>query len=116
MKENELRVGNFVNPSSPIKINYHDIEISDVLNPIQLTEEWVLKFGFELYGESGNDKYFTKNGFNIAILDEQYYFTGVIDGKKINYVHQLQNLYFALTEEEIDYLQEKLYKKNRAVF
>lgn len=115
MKATEFRIGNYyfdgVSISKVFVIDagginpfegqfYKQYEENSATIPID--KEWLLKFGFELYNESDNDKYFTKNGFNIAILDEEYYFTGVTDGKKINHVHQLQNLYYTLTGHEID--------------
>ena len=68
------------------------------LEPIPLTEEWLLRLGFE----STNTYYFSKcnlhlqgdiRGFHLVISR--------IDGIKVKYVHQLQNLYFALTGEEL---------------
>ena len=77
----------------------------DDFTPIPLTEEWLIKFGFEkhhLYSEQYNkDNYsivFCKDNcidFWIADCDD----CGV--AVKIPFVHQLQNLYFALTGEEL---------------
>lgn len=73
----------------------------DYINPIPLTEEWLLKFGFHYT----NDEWivlFWVNGRVIFAIE----YTGkiFIEAKTrvhIKYVHQLQNLYFALTEEEL---------------
>jgi len=79
-------------------------------NPIPLTEEWLVKFGFVFKGmgisgavcirHSGhwyknNNPYFagTKKPFDIFLQYGQ--------GVDIGYIHQLQNLYFALTNEEL---------------
>lgn len=92
--------------------------------PIPLTEEWLVNFGFEnkgvfvnkliISGSSSGDMdgailfqsksanvYFINRVFHYEISrsDDDYgdhYYT-----KKIEYVHQLQNLYFALTGEEL---------------
>ena len=77
-------------------------------DPIKLDEEWLSKFGF---AESK-----VKNAFELQVLDDlaKMFFNNdngyfeLIVGKcicvcpaKIKYVHQLQNLYFALTGEDL---------------
>src|SRR5690606_38180140 len=96
-----------------------DNELEDLIldyqaiKPIPLTEEWLLKFGF-----SRSDKGSVSAQFNLGINPvtndnmiqliwlKNLMTTGYsLDGFpfytnghfKINYVHQLQNLYFALT-------------------
>jgi hypothetical protein len=75
--------------------------------PIPLTEEWLVKFGFEYEGGMGfksphntsNWHFSIRNGFIPSI-----WVSGTIlsDGYKgCKYVHQLQNLYFELTQEEL---------------
>lgn len=74
---------------------------------IPLTEEWLLNFGFdEVYSSWYRIRYdHTCNfiGFDISKTDDKsmeglrYYENYV----KIKYVHQLQNLFFALTGEEL---------------
>ena len=67
--------------------------------PIPLTEEWLLKFGFKSksygYGDSEwkqwNNGKITLNGFRETL-----------SGVDCEYIHQLQNLYFALTGEELE--------------
>ena len=117
MKANELRIGNyvifnnFIQPEKTVIVdgkfllpfNKTDLEINNYYQPIPLTEEWLLKFGFEKHFEDFEKKivgfYLTYN-FNDGIslngkyMDEPIY----IDGE---YVHQLQNLYFALTGEDL---------------
>ena len=78
--------------------------------PIPLTEEWLLKFGFERVTptENGYDNdyaYELKNFGRIALengvlIPDQYYF---LDGLDFNlkHVHELQNLYYALTKKEL---------------
>ena len=75
--------------------------------PIPITEELLLKFDFEieefsdftLYSLSINDKYDTK----ISYFNETKEFDLGIDIplNHIKYVHQLKNLYFALTGKEL---------------
>ena len=78
------------------------------LKPIPLTEEWLLKFGF------GVDNDYDNTFFNNVALEQAVItysttyrlFTLETDGGdeiqiKCEYVHSLQNLYFALTNEEL---------------
>lgn len=83
------------------------------LKPIQLTKEWLVKFGFE-YDEGeiqqGNNLFLQCNArINIVYADGDKNCVSIYqDGKLIDlahgivkYVHQLQNLYFALTGKEL---------------
>ena len=66
---------------------------------IQLTEEWLFKLGFI------NDKVleFYRNDFTDSTIIIDYNFICLLGYShvKLNYVHQLQNLYFALTQREL---------------
>ena len=92
----------------------------DHISPIPLTDEWLLKFGFFLKEEIYNEHFFkgalfqdrNSDEFVIHHGDEYHYIRDIsssaFDGSteyrttKIQYVHQLQNLYFALTGEELE--------------
>jgi hypothetical protein len=69
---------------------------------IELTEDWLLKFGF-----TKNETYsFIKiySGLELMNISEKYFranLRGVSIRKEIKYVHQLQNLHLALTGEEL---------------
>ena len=67
------------------------------IEPIPLTEEWLLKFGFE----KTSLHYLKKDG--IIIQSEDNYFECFLGSivVKLQWLHQLQNLYFALTGEEL---------------
>jgi hypothetical protein len=77
----------------------------DLLFGIPLTEDWLLKFGFDLinneYHQSRNHElklYWTVNKNKmIPEFNEKRFVTGY----DFKYVHQLQNLYFILTGEEL---------------
>ncbi|MCT3943873.1 hypothetical protein HZQ28_01105 [Elizabethkingia anophelis] len=77
--------------------------VTDLVNcePIPLTEEWLLKFGFKLKSDADGE-YYENCGVNILILrsDDIHFFFGNPNTKD-KYVHQLQNLYFALTQKEL---------------
>jgi hypothetical protein len=91
-----------------VQPNVFEVRSSD-LSPIPLTKEWLLKFGFEKRITVGHSvQYFIgKNPithdwlFDILWLDgysAPFYRNGF---HKIQYVHQLQNLYYDLTGEEL---------------
>lgn len=119
MKANELRIGNYTdwNGSDRIVQSIDEWEIGEdtvlgryyfpiiEVNGIPLTEEWLLKFGFEW---RNTERDYFKEPYSIALFN-----SGIIsfyheDGEscvelndELKYVHQLQNLYFALTGEEL---------------
>lgn len=131
MKANELRVSNFVGYNSDIirimSVKEHgyisgvllspdmtademedwirfgirkDFSLEyDIISPIPLTEEWLLKFGFNQFptGNFWDREDFWACYFNrdkTALLFDYLEWS-------VKYVHQLQNLYFALTGMEL---------------
>lgn len=129
IKENELRVGNYIADYEE-KENYFKIEqirinsIGDyvavyrlgsiccqvnLLEPIPLTEEILLKCGFEnevddIDGKMYNIYFVTNTEYLIEYFykEKEYIFTDDMGLKiYINSIHQLQNLYYALTNEEL---------------
>lgn len=73
--------------------------------PIPLTEEWLLKFGFEKRGVNRTRWTFWK----IDLVEDEkgiYSFDESRIYIDIKYVHQLQNIYFALTGEELTFKSE----------
>jgi len=125
MTANDIRIGNYhyyhiVDPLDEMgeyddvcQIDPDDFRILTQFDcpeykPIPLTEEWLLKFGFE------------EDNYNYVMGVHQQIFSGLMefdfnerlncwefsigscnDLTRIQYVHQLQNLYFALTGEEL---------------
>jgi len=74
--------------------------------PIILTEEWLLKLGFRKIKLLGYDQHFSYLHAGLYSGVTALYnsdFSILLDGvaRGIKYVHQLQNLYFALTGEEL---------------
>jgi hypothetical protein len=115
MKASDLRIGNYVYDTLG-KVNKIDLEAityivkepHNQVKPIPLTKEWLLKIGFEfavdtwyLNGfslwetEFGDDKGATGIGYFYELRAK-----GMMD-KHIQYLHELQNLYYSLTGEEI---------------
>ena len=72
--------------------------------PIELTETWLEKFGFKMVaGNAEKDNYLlwknkTTHNFDF-VLNEPHSNKRIVT--PIKYVHQLQNLYYALTNEEL---------------
>lgn len=81
----------------------------DKVKPIPLTEEWLLKFGFVYNGWNYDFERFTfhaqgKNSKGEFYNTEFYIKRGktkCLISFKIEFVHQLQNLYFSLIGEEL---------------
>lgn len=109
MKATELRIGNWVQTKQTEKqfqVTTSTFEVLSVVEsqykPIPLTEEWLVKFGFDkLHGnwfdnEGMIELYEKDNGY--VMLEDSYYHCS----QDLLYVHQLQNLYFALTGEELE--------------
>lgn len=122
MKANELRIGNWVEVPKDARYeerfikweneNFYHIhqgylEFEDIF-PIPLTEEWLVKFGF-------TKSRYNKNIFEIGQVYELrphteeigFFEFGWVNDESgyiasVQYVHQLQNLYFSLTGEELE--------------
>lgn len=90
----------------------------DYLQPIPLTPEILEKCGFEKgVSEWYNKNYFTDcmeyaeemqlqvnlKSFRCGIFDVDFGGTNAMTANPIKYLHQLQNLYYALTGEELNY-------------
>jgi hypothetical protein len=103
MKANELRIGNYIllkgftKPTQVWIIDTTETSTKTTASPILLTEEWLLKFGIEKMHD-GN--YWNKK---LCIRKDRNEFYALYEQGRIyiQYVHQLQNLYFALTGEEL---------------
>jgi hypothetical protein len=103
-----LRIGNYIDYTTEREIvtmqtTYEYIRLihngNKNFKPIPLTEEWFVKFGFNKNITSDIYPTFSKQmvNWNDGIL----YIIGYGFMNHIQYVHQLQNLYFALTNEEL---------------
>ncbi len=105
MEVRELRLGNLAyltavgHESEVIEWGLEDYEFyegrMEDIEPIPLTEKWLLDFGFKKFG---------KDTFYLGKVKIHHRKRGFVIAKRyadINYVHQLQNLYFALTKKEL---------------
>ena len=91
-----------------------DIEQFSEFEPITLTEEWLLKFGFKAKTinhnfriESDTDFQISSAARNVNTNERSIFYLQSEFGTKINYVHQLQNIYFALIGEELTLKQQE---------
>jgi hypothetical protein len=114
MKANELRIGNLLLCRGAvsevlevyechIKTKKEDKIPMRIVQGIPLTEEWLLRFGFECRSTTKQMGLvlFTKRGKALVYRESYISFFGVTIETPIIHVHQLQNLYFALTSEEL---------------
>ncbi len=123
MKASELRIGNYLDFDGRIcfieAIDKQGVEVKFLDNgeeewidlfqfsPIQITEEWALKFGFE---KKNNEVFIFKNLIKLNIwnkecelyLGDRTFVRWMVWDLDIIQIHQLQNLYFALTGEELE--------------
>ncbi len=113
MKATELRIGNYVMYEPTIDdweekvITLHSLLQVDISPEsycgIPLTEEWLLKFGFQEVELSIPRKWVIKNGFRLRENKlNKYFFQYKYGFVEVTQIHQLQNLYFALTGEELE--------------
>jgi len=113
LKASDLRVGNLLNLLGEIvkvecisnvfkRKDMYWISTEGLLpmkifhfKPILLTEEWLNKLGYDLISEN----HFGVLGHLIWKIEGRFYCDK--NGVQLKYVHQLQNLYFALTQREL---------------
>ncbi len=116
LKPTECRLGNIVSylgkeykiecihPNIP-SIEDYGFVTWNRLQGVPITEEWLLSVGFKKYNGDFWDKRssYKKNGFYLDSkfqpTDEDFNFE--LTKYRIQFIHQLQNIYFAHTEEEL---------------
>ena len=103
MKASELRIGNWINDGDGDftvcrKTLAHVEKFPNKFKPIPLTEEWLVKFGFEKIKEN---TYSAPVVSFLIYTNQKKYAVSFWQGNELEHVHQLQNLYFALVGEEL---------------
>jgi hypothetical protein len=134
MRAEELRIGNWVEYFGKIRkidgikamsIGGYAVEIIETdihgrsiseyspleslnLKPIPLTEECLVRFGFEYIDYYNNYRIIAGDYYNsVQLRDGEWLYNGDISDaecygiREIKYVHTLQNLYHALNDEEL---------------
>ena len=129
MKSTELRIGNLVSFGGRMATVYQvnrsgavlqykgdtnteiegvrrsTVSINDI-EPARITEEFLLKYGF--YKDEGSIRLYIKHvmnsnirAFRVLLSNTGLYFPNVEWGVNMAGVHQLQNLYFSITGQEL---------------
>lgn len=105
MKASELRMGNYVyfeHDKENLELLKFDFDMGwnmDYIKPIPLTEEWLIKFGYMF-----NNCYYLKDDSDIEFFKSNGKLFCEFYGNwfsNIEYVHDLQNLHFAIYKEEL---------------
>jgi hypothetical protein len=80
---------------------------SSYAEAIDISSDWLVKFGFEVEDTSSFSlgyempfKVYRKGQLTYNSLQATWWYHGVLE-KQPKYIHELQNLYFALTGEEL---------------
>ena len=107
MTPNELRIGNLIKDGN----DFEQVTIDHLnclnsrrceFDSVKINEEWLLKSGFNIkkdnkFYHKENDRLYVdiSNPISIHLGNKN----GLL--KQIDYIHQLQNLFFALTNQEL---------------
>lgn len=123
MDARELRIGNWVlekqnkllgeifNITRTTCRIFVDNELEDLkpsledIEPIPLTEEWLEMFGFKMdWHISHKDEYFCmfQEGDKYYYTADEHHWTS----EPFKHVHQLQNLFYALTGKELELIEQ----------
>ena len=113
MNATELRIGNLViHPEygewewqfSMYDWDYYEM---DGFNPIPITPEWLERAGFECSGFTWDRGIMSvselKKGWEVQLQDVMDGWHELNQDPPCQYIHQLQNLYFALTGKELTF-------------
>ncbi len=116
IKAQELRLGNLILDEEGNEVitsahTINDIVKKDYYSGISITEEWLLKAGFstKTYIEDTGLFNFWGKYLDASISYDPgsntfYYKLSEYTSKHIMYVHQLQNIYFALKSQELTFI------------
>ena len=126
MKASELRIGNIVKigwqnleckiqeiKEKSVRVLYYRDDVKrehssiieiERLIPTELTEDFVIDLGLKPVEIENGEWYYQDNKFLLNKNYSGFYYSRNLD---VKYVHQLQNLYFALTGEELTIKEEK---------
>lgn len=112
ISKNELRLGNyfwwaevegFGQGLGQITHPQQIADYADFKEPIPITNEWLENFGFIYNERKFWRKSWGRNGTEIVCQkgDDFYFGLGIGYLREFKYVHQLQNIFFALTQQEL---------------
>lgn len=117
---NELRIGNWIQHHGPlcshiIRVDIEDLQRmirepeSNFYEPIKITEEFLLKLGFYSFenclikGIKESDVYFQYEigSDTVCVLSSDGCDVSLVR-QVINYIHEIENLYYAISKTEIE--------------
>lgn len=114
MKASELRIGNWVSWYDDKGDQFQMDSVTEtngrLVNPIPLTEEWLLKFEYQYANENGQKFYWhiempyfqlRRDDVSWGLWYEEDGIQALISKMDIEFVHQLQNTFYFLTGEEL---------------
>ncbi len=128
MEAKELMIGNLVERDGNILeviriskdfINCETLIISKGLKtnsgriiPIKITQEWLVKLGFTTENKPNGDIEYFYKGYRYNLIKKEnydgYYFCdGNIVLRDLEYIHELQNIYFVLIGTELKLNNDK---------
>lgn len=107
----ELRIGNYLESDGrDMIITGHYLSNAErgmkIDNPIPINEEWLLAFGFEKHIDTSGYKWCIGN-FYIMQFGKNAFYCDYSLVFSVDFVHQLQNLYFALTQKELELIKSE---------
>ncbi len=113
MKAMDLRIGNYFksNIVQQVTIEHLEFLLNDeikdksVMQPIELTPDWLIDFGLT-NGVFPDNEYFSIINDGEGHPEYGLYHDSRFTAQYIKYVHELQNLYFALTGTELELKQK----------
>ena len=116
MKAIELRIGNYYNEFGiPKQVTASFIEKLDQIekackividvSPIEITEDWLIKLGFKKDIETDYRWFILDKSVAYDLDDNCIRISDSWEFGKRKFVHELQNLYFALTSKELTFKQ-----------
>lgn len=120
----ELRLGNFIRDieseregyvltigkrASTVKMEFSELtQKYEEYEPIELSEYWLLKFGFESNNVAykiDNDRFvfelYFYDAWNLNYVEKEKFGNGSVELSGYWKIHEFQNLFFALTGEEL---------------
>ncbi len=119
LKIEEIRIGNYVNYFSESAERWFDNHVVDInmleciedgrsdhAHGIPLTEQWLLDLGFEKVQDNVYSIDTVVSPLRFCLWKDNFLWRFGFDGItmhcfKMDYVHQLQNLYYAITGQEL---------------
>lgn len=110
MEAKDLRIGNLVKwvddetqviPITATRLINFSVGMEDI-EPIPLTEEWLMNFGFIIDYDKGC--YFKEFNRSCLYIDSEEFIIYIAGDEicTLEYLHQLQNLFFAITGRELE--------------